>query len=220
MLFWFLIIRKESRKVLDGPELDEPEIFWKKISKRINEIWTVFKLINKLPNNYNFNTRCTVKQCNFFLLLLGNLLMSLKTAQISLVLFGNFFQKISGPSSSGPSRTFRIPISSFVNSSLSVAITSAKAFDGMLSSGVHLSLFATGHETQKSRKFKKEMNFSKDQKTFKKQSESRGFTVFSAFYLFFFSFWKIQVFLFSLSFLDWGVSWPVANKDKWILQVC
>ena len=34
--------------------------------------------------------------------------MSLKTVQISLILFGSFFQKISGPSSSGPSRTLQI----------------------------------------------------------------------------------------------------------------
>ena len=39
-------------KVLDGPELDEPEIFWKQMPKSINELWRVFKLINKLPNNY------------------------------------------------------------------------------------------------------------------------------------------------------------------------
>ena len=34
--------------------------------------------------------------------------MNVKTVQISLILFGNFFQKISGPSSSGTSRTFRV----------------------------------------------------------------------------------------------------------------
>ena len=42
-----------------------PEILWK-CQKSINEIWTVSKLINKLPKNYNFNTRCTAKRCNSY----------------------------------------------------------------------------------------------------------------------------------------------------------
>ena len=37
------------QKVLDGPELDGPEILGKTLSKSINEIWTGFKLISKLP---------------------------------------------------------------------------------------------------------------------------------------------------------------------------
>ena len=46
-------------KRVDGPELDGPEIFLKKLPKSINEIWTVFKLINKLHKNYNENDNGT-----------------------------------------------------------------------------------------------------------------------------------------------------------------
>ena len=35
--------------------------FFEKLPKGISEIWTVFKLINKLPKNYNFNTRSSVQ---------------------------------------------------------------------------------------------------------------------------------------------------------------
>ena len=41
----------KALKVLDGPELDGPEFFFKKLPKSINEIWTVLKLINKLPKS-------------------------------------------------------------------------------------------------------------------------------------------------------------------------
>ena len=40
--------------------------FFENMLKSINEIWTIFKLINKLPKNYNFNTRCTAKRCSSY----------------------------------------------------------------------------------------------------------------------------------------------------------
>ena len=43
--------------------------FFKKLPKStvcINEIWTVFILINKLPKNYNFDTKCTALRCNSY----------------------------------------------------------------------------------------------------------------------------------------------------------
>merc|ERR1711904_259472 len=87
-------------KRLDGAKLDGARDFLKKLPKSISEIWTVFKLINKLPKNYNFNTRCTAKRCNsYFDCNFRNCLMSLKTVQISLILFSNFSKKISDPSS-------------------------------------------------------------------------------------------------------------------------
>ena len=80
---------------LDGPELDGPEIFWKKLPKSINEIWTVFKLINKLPNNYNFNTRCTAKRCNLYFL--GNYWVTYwwvwKLSKFHWCFVGKFFSK-------------------------------------------------------------------------------------------------------------------------------
>ena len=45
---------------LDGPELEGPEICLKKLPKGIHEIWQVSKLINKLPNIYNKNTRIQI----------------------------------------------------------------------------------------------------------------------------------------------------------------
>ena len=40
--------------------------FLKKLPKSINEIWTFFKLINKLPKNYNKNTNCTASRCIWY----------------------------------------------------------------------------------------------------------------------------------------------------------
>ena len=56
----------QAWEVLDGPELDGPEIFWKRLPKSIDEIWKVFKFINKLPNNYKKNTNCTAKRCIWY----------------------------------------------------------------------------------------------------------------------------------------------------------
>ena len=56
--------------------------------KTINEIWTVFKLINKLPNHYNFNTYLMHHKAVQFVDKFEN--------KISLIIFGNIFQKISG----------------------------------------------------------------------------------------------------------------------------
>ena len=48
-------------KRLDKAKLDGAWDLSRKLPKSINEIWTVFKLINKLPKNYTKNTNCTVK---------------------------------------------------------------------------------------------------------------------------------------------------------------
>ena len=40
-----------NRKRLDGAKLDGARDFLKKLPKSISEIWTVFKLVNKLPKN-------------------------------------------------------------------------------------------------------------------------------------------------------------------------
>ena len=36
------------------------------LPKSINEIWTVFKLINKLPNNYTSNMNCIASRCIWY----------------------------------------------------------------------------------------------------------------------------------------------------------
>ena len=54
---------------LEGPRWTWARWAWdflKKLLKSINESWTVVKLINELPNNYNFNTRCTASRCNLY----------------------------------------------------------------------------------------------------------------------------------------------------------
>ena len=78
-------------------------LFWEKKQKHINEIWTVFKLINKLPNNYNFNTRCTAKRCNsyFFCKYWVTCWWVWTLSKFHGYFLVIVFQKISGPSSSG-----------------------------------------------------------------------------------------------------------------------
>ena len=85
--------------------------FLKTLLKGINGILTVFKLINKWPQNYNFNTRCTASCCNSYFR--SNFWVTCwwvwKLSKLYWYFLASFW-KISGLSSSGPFNLFQLAL--------------------------------------------------------------------------------------------------------------
>ena len=78
---------------------------WDFLKKNCQKVSMKFGQFSNSSTSYPIITKCTASWCIWYWNC--NYWVSLKTVQISLILLGNFFQKISGPSSLGPSRIFR-----------------------------------------------------------------------------------------------------------------